>query len=616
MEFTVLPDNSAGASIGALLYDALSREHHGVEVLAHSSGRPWIVGRWHSDELVTATVGDRHVALLGLTHVDAAEFTRAVAGSYDLRALDTTARTVPGAFHLAASFGGRVRVQGSVSGTHQIFYSGVGTASVAADSPHGLTRLTGAGVDEDVVAHHLLSPLPPWPLYERGLWSGVRRLATDSYLELTTRGDARPTRWWTPPPSETPADEAVDAIRSALTEAVRARTDSRTKVSADLTGGMDSTTICHLASESSARLMTTRFTVRDPSNDDGRWAADAAAGLPGVEHRVLSHERAPLNFAGLTEPEPDAEAPFAWLRARAQHEHLARATSAWGADRHLTGHGGDELFVPLPSYYHTLVRRRPFKHLRRLGAQRALYRWPLGGTLKELADRGSYARWLDKAAESVTEPERSSAVPSMGWSVPPVLAPWTTSDAVDTVRRSYREAAKTAPRPLSPSRAQHQFLQGVHQCADAVRLSDRLARRFGTTWHAPFLDTRVLEAAISVKLEDHCDPRRYKPVLSDAMRGAVPQHVLGRQTKGEHSEDVYAGLRRHKPELLTLTDDMRLARMGLVDARVFRSALVGPHPYSYNIALLLSTLSCEVWLRSVEHRRSKSAGLARQGGIR
>nr|WTA00158.1 hypothetical protein OH820_34960 [Streptomyces sp. NBC_00857] len=78
--------------------------------------------------------------------------------------------------------------------------------------------------------------------------------------------------------------------------------------------------------------------------------------------------------------------------------------------------------------------------------------------------------------------------------------------------------------------------------------------------------------------------------------GAVPQHVLGRQTKGEHSEDIYAGLRRHRPELLTLTDDMRLARMGLVDARVFRSALVGPHPYSHNIALLLSTLSCEVWL--------------------
>jgi len=379
---------------------------------------------------------------------------------------------------------------------------------------------------------------------------------------------------------------------------------------------MDSTSICFLASDSPAHLVTARITVKDPSNDDGFWAGRAAAELVGAEHRVLPRERLPMNFFGLTEPDPDAEAPFAWLRVRGQFEHQARESAAWGANRHLTGHGGDELFMPLPGYDHTLVRTHPIKYLRRLGAQRALRRWRLGNTVKELLDGGSYARWLETAAESVTEPEPPSWVPSMAWSSPPVLAPWTTDEAVHAVRRCFRRAATAHPEPLSPLRGQHQFLQGVHQCAEALRRADRLTTRFGVTWHAPYLDSRVVEATMSIRLEDHCDPRRYKPVLADAMRGVVPADILGRQTKGEFSEDVYAGLHRNHSELLTLTEDMRLERRGLVDASVFRSALVGPHPYSRNIQLLLSTLACEVWLRSIEQRSQQEPGLVSPGGMR
>lgn len=109
----------------------------------------------------------------------------------------------------------------------------------------------------------------------------------------------------------------------------------------------------------------------------------------------------------------------------------------------------------------------------------------------------------------------------------------------------------------------------------------------------------MIEAALSIRLEDCASPEQYKPALTAAMRGVVPDPILGRSTKAEYSAEAYAGLRQHREALLELCDDMRLARLGLVDGDAFRSALLGLHTSSLTMIPLISTLGCELWLRSL-----------------
>jgi asparagine synthase (glutamine-hydrolysing) len=48
------------------------------------------------------------------------------------------------------------------------------------------------------------------------------------------------------------------------------------------------------------------------------------------------------------------------------------------------------------------------------------------------------------------------------------------------------------------------------------------------------------------------------------MRGIVPGTVLARTSKGEYSADSFAGIRRHRDELLELFGDSQQSRAGLI----------------------------------------------------
>jgi asparagine synthase (glutamine-hydrolysing) len=93
------------------------------------------------------------------------------------------------------------------------------------------------------------------------------------------------------------------------------------------------------------------------------------------------------------------------------------------------------------------------------------------------------------------------------------------------------------------------------------------------------------------------------------MAGVVPNESLTRQTKANGSSDVDPGLRRHRGELLTLWEDSRLARLGLIDADAIREICTRPLPPELQFGGLDQTVACEVWLRSLERTTTLQAGV-------
>ncbi|MEV4443461.1 asparagine synthase-related protein [Streptomyces sp. NPDC049577] len=433
------------------------------------------------------------------------------------------------------------------------------------------------------------------------MWQGVEPVRPYDCLLIEADGRARTRRWWTPPEPALSAAEGAVGVREALEAAVRSCTAGDGTISADLSGGMDSTSLCFLAARQGARLVTLRWESGDPDNDDPVWAERATSRLPRAAHVVVSRAEAPW-YGGLGGATVPTDEPGAWVRDALRLTLLARLMTDRGSRLHLMGGGGDELFTAFPCHLYDYIRSHPLAALGRLRRQHAFQRTPRWPVVKGLADRRPYARWLAAWADGLTAappPSRhQQAAFCVAWGTAQQMPSWATPDAVQDVRSRLARAASSGVRPLAPQRGQHMALACVLAGGQGIHQINQVMAGHGLEYAAPYLDDGVLEAALAVRVHERLAPGRYKPVLADAMRGTVPAAILGRSTKGEYSAEFHAGLRRNRAALLELFDDPLLARAGLIDPAALRARLLGVHPDPSALRDLDATVGCEVWLRS------------------
>ncbi|CAM5519913.1 lasso peptide isopeptide bond-forming cyclase [Streptomyces griseomycini] len=595
--FAVFTDRADAAAV------ARSFVRPGCRIVNHPSGRPWLVGHWHDDEAVTARAGDTALAVIGCCPVEADELRRRAARLRDLGEIDALARSLTGSFHLVAVVDGRVRVQGTASGLRLVFHAEIAGARVAATRADLLADALGLDPDPGELAVRLLWPAP-YPLYETSPWPAVTAVPPQDAVVVAADGrTARHTRWWTPPEPVVPLAVAADPVRAALQEAVDARTRRGGVVSCDLSGGLDSTSVCFLADRSPARVVAGTWPGRDPADTDLYWAEQAARHLPGVEHVVWDADASPLVYDDLLGVDDLLDEPTIGVMDRSRALHHLPELAARGSRVHLTGIGGDHVAWCSEAYYHRLLRTRPLHALRHLRGFRALWQWPLGGTVRALADTRPYGKWLADTAGRLRAPAAPSVAAGLGWGMAPRLFDWVTADAERLARRALLDAAATAT-PLHPDRGMHADLEQIRSTTRVIRQWDHMAARAGLPLASPFLDDRVIEACLAVRPAERVTPFRYKPVLTAAMSGVVPEPCLRRTSKATASMDASNGLRENRADLLALWEDSRLERLGLVDGAELRRLARRPASPGLSDAILYSTIAAEVWLRGLSRGRS------------
>ncbi|MFB9932169.1 asparagine synthase-related protein [Amycolatopsis halotolerans] len=580
--FFVLPDLPAAAGIRRPWADA--------QVHAHASGRPWLVGRWRRAEVAVGTAGPVRLAVIGHSPVTAARLGELAARVSALSDVDRVAAVLTGSFHLVATVDGAVRIQGTATGLRRVFHCRVDGVPVAADR----ADLLESSVDEEVLAARVACglQLPP-PLNERPLYTKVSAVPPGDCL-LWTDGRAQVKPWWRPPAARESLARGAEGVRTALAEAVHSGPGS-----ADLSGGMDSTSLCFLAARQNPELLTFRWAEAEAGNDDAEFAARSIAALDRAEHVIVPQHDLPAVFA---DPDRlvDADEPYAFTRSAARIRFSAEAVAARGSELHLAGHGGDELFSPLPGYLHQLLRSRPITALSHVRAHAALRRWPLFGTMAGLLRPGNTADWWRQQAEHLSDPVSSARRPVLGWGVAPLRAqPWITGDGLDLARKALHRTANEA-RPLGRDPGEHQAMLVLRSAAAQYRLTAGLYAEAGVELRLPFFDDRVVEAVLRVRRHEHADPGRYKPLLAEAMRGIVPDVVLGRATKGEFGADIREGLRRNQTAILRLFEDSALAARGLLDLDRLRAAVLAPQRDYRVVAALEPLIGCEMWLRAAD----------------
>ncbi|WP_128818241.1 asparagine synthase-related protein [Streptomyces sp. S063] len=641
--FVVLPDSAAGAAAAGQLPvpgeaagrsaapDATgpAREVGDTLTVAHPSGRPWIVARPLVRRVSQIARGSDALVLIGPDRVPDAVLAGILEGARDRTGLERRLARLPGLYHVVARLSGQSWIRGTATGLRRIYHARHPAAgTIASDRPAVLARLIDAPLDDSALALRLLDFLPH-PLSRRPVWRGIHETGAGHGLALPaaapgTAAVPGPTehRWWEPPPGELPLAEGARKAGDAIAASVRAHVGGLDRISCELSGGLDSTALAFAARETGpASLSLLTVAARDRYSEDETWArraVEAAGGTPAtatrnthsaatrgrpsapaLDHHVIPAGDAPYFYADLASTAAELnDEPLPVAPGRARAELLLGRAHATGSRYHLTGYGGDEIFLGLPHAYQDLFHGSPFTAWSHLGGLRHQLGWPLLPTVKALFDRSTFPRWLAGAVAAAPQPV--ARAPLFSWGVRQSLHPWLTEHATALIAEEFRAAAEQAE-PIDPRRGRHVDIDGVRMGARHFQAMEDIGMTIGLPVAAPFYDDRVLEATLAVRLPERISPWRYKPLLVEAMRGVVPDALLARTTKDHMASDEHQGLREHAPELVELWTGSRLAEHGLVDAR--RLLRLAAEPFSPVLVehSISSTVAGETWLRTAEN---------------
>ncbi|GAA3464984.1 asparagine synthase-related protein [Saccharothrix longispora] len=545
------------------------------------------------------------VVLIGFCPLDDVRLDESFGRLTDVRQVDRV--RLPGSHHVIAAFGPTTRARGTASNTRRLFRG----ADAVANRADVVAAAANAPLDEESAALRLLFPIVPHPLTSTTLWRGVTAVPPGDAVEWGRDGAPTTSTWWTAPDADLTLEEAAGPFREALTRTIRDSAAAHPTISADLSGGMDSTPIAYLAWQRNEDLTAYTMTGLTTEDDDTAVALSAADRMPGVRHALLDTRDLPLPFEALFDPRPYHDEPFLGPSG-ARVKHIARLAAAHGSTLHFTGHGGDEVLGSPASYLHRLVRRSPLVALDHIRGHRGLRRWSVRQVWQAVADNRSYPRWLADSAAGVgpAGPPTGARLPPPSWHHRLWLAPWTTPAGRHSVVRALTTAAHEA-RSLSPDRSQHMALEGIRAAGRVSRLLGHLTGDEGVGIAVPFLDDRVVEVALSVRPHLRAGPWAFKPLLTTAFRGVVPDSLIRRSTKNDMAEDVHAGLRAQRHRLADWCDDLVLGSLGLVDAAALRRASLSPQPPGRLLPVLAMTFNLESWLRTTGRDRSRAVPSAR-----
>ncbi|MET9465048.1 asparagine synthase-related protein [Streptomyces sp. NPDC006544] len=641
----------------------------GAQLLWGDPDPLWAVGDWRPDEIrtVTADPADPFIrlAVLGCCGATDAELHRGLSAARGgaLRHLTEW----PGSYTAVIQAGRRITVVGDLAGARPVFYTPWASGTAYATAALPLADLIEAQLDIGHLAALLACPDSPEALGDGTPYVGVRRIPPGHALIL--REGSREITGYEQVASlavaapESDAERAVEGVREALVDAVRARltaprhapdtlphdpgpvpgmgpADRRAArgapapvpgVGADLSGGSASATLALLAaglpgapgtvlSRTGERLLAVTF--NDLATPQGRGPelerAHAIAANPRLHHVVVAAAEEALPYADLDGPLTDEPGPSLVFAARER-----RRLAAGSAD-HFTGHGARQVLDAHPARLADLLMDRRRRHLLRpvaalarsspgdsllvpftvpltvYSAARRLARTPYRAGMEAAA-----ARLRDGGAGTGPVSPVDASLAALTWSRPGPAAAWLTGEALAEVSIRLSAAAGRPPLSLRPGEARARAALARH--AADHRVFEQAVEVRSQRLHAPFLDNQVVRAARALPESLRVQPGARAAILRSVLSSAGVRELppgWGATTHAPNESATRLGLRAALPALLSLFASPLLADAGLIEARVVRQALLDaadgrPVPLDG----LAELVSMELWLGRLLARR-------------
>jgi asparagine synthase (glutamine-hydrolysing) len=355
---------------------------------------------------------------------------------------------------------------------------------------------------------------------EETLFRDVRRVVAGHALAFRTSGEVG---WeWAPPYAleitrYRDSAEADEQYRDVLTEAITDRMRGPVKIGAELSGGLDSSSLAVLAAPHAANrygeaLRSYSLVFPDVAACDERLYIEEVVRASGLNATLL--DCAPLTAAWMAdETRATSELPLSPNAVVWNDLHLAARRDGVGAV--LSGQGGDQWFGVSHQYPAELALRGDVRGA--LSAARRLS--PRRRALSALG-RGLVRPMLAVSARTLMPGLR-----------PPRLASWISSSlAREATLRDRIRPAGAALKTAQEGRLAYTRSGWEAHVFDVMGLSDALT---GVTSLHPFYDSRVIQFALSLDESHRWADGQFRAIQRRAMAGRLPEAVRMRTTKAD-----------------------------------------------------------------------------------
>jgi asparagine synthase (glutamine-hydrolysing) len=401
---------------------------------------------------------------------------------------------------------------------------------------------------------------------EETLFLDIQRLPPAHYLVIRN-GQLSKVRYWDIDPGreiryQTDEDYAQHFL-ALFREAVRCRLRSQHPVAADLSGGLDSSSVVSIAQslfhdglavDTGFETFSLVFPGRACDESDyihdviTRWGLQSnhfAAMEPDIDLSVYAEQVArDYDF-----PNYPNGAIFAPLRVLAKER---------GCRVILNGFGGDEWLTGSIYHYADLVRRMQLLALAcqlRDDSRVPSVTWPSWAALR----LGLWPLLPQTLRLAIRRFVRRDGRPS--WITPSFASRIHLSDRL-RVEASRRRHASFAQEDLC------QWLTNGWQ-SQGNEIGERLSSRLGLEERSPLADRRVIEFALALPETQRWRHDQPKFILRQAMRGLLPESVRQRRTKADFSHPFADTLQAYGGT--QLFDSLVTERLGWVDGEEVRA---------------------------------------------
>jgi asparagine synthase (glutamine-hydrolysing) len=477
-------------------------------------------------------------------------------------------------------YGSRTLILASdYAGVRPLYYTFDGRRALWSSTLGGLIRAAGATELDDA---YIASFLSRRPAAGRTPYRGIRSVPPGHAIRIQGGRETVERFWDLPVDQETRlADDRAyqERLLELFREAVETRVRGHAVVCAELSGGLDSSSVVAMASRVHPRVTTISYTHPGAADESFIQTVESEFGLP-AEHLDVGE------YPYASPAETGNAAPSWWApRFRGLAERLA----ALGAGAILTGQLGD---LAMGNTFDDSDQVAGF--LRRFelrNAGREAYRWsralrvPIYPILWR-AMRLSLSSWTPEPTADLTP---TSGLPRF--------------EATSLTARLSGMAAETAAEPheynwraAAPDR-RRRFRAMASMLATRRLQTPEALRRFSFTH--PFAHRPLVEFILTIPPAQLCGPGEPRRLMRRAFQGLLPAAVLRRRSKASFG-DVFdraflpmAASLQEQPDRLLTIEFGYVDRAGLLD-RLERYA----QGLDCNSGQLRAIILLEYWLRS------------------
>jgi asparagine synthase (glutamine-hydrolysing) len=437
-------------------------------------------------------------------------------------------------------------------------------------------------LSEDYIAGWL-SGFPAAPLTP---YREIRAVPPSAYLIVTPKNDVSRIYWIFDPKHRTKyrSDREYEQhFLSVFRQAVRRRLSADRPVLAELSGGMDSSSIVCLGHEilnrgeaEAPRLDTiSYFTHAEPAWNDRPYFTKVEEKLGRQGHHIRVADSAPLEL----DPPSNHPAftPAAALRLAGPGDHFADCVRAQGNRVLLSGIGGDEALGGVPTAIPELADLLVSGQLRKLLVQAIAW---------GVAQRKPLLLLFLDALQMVFHGD---------------LNPNRNQTSITWLRSGFGPGYCTAPEPSfqMPRPSFRENLRALDLLRRQLALlplssSPLIEKRY------PYLDRDLLEYLYSIPREQMVRPTQRRSLMRRALAGLVPEEILNRKRKAFVVRAPLSAVSECWAQLTATDTPLISEALGFVDRARFSEAVRAFREGAEMPLLPLSrAVILELWLRQM-----------------